>query len=156
MTAKNEIRQQLTGPGGPFEVCEEEVQGQQLTVFKTRPGSVRDLLQASAAHGDKDYIVHGDLRITYAEHVQRVAALARHLSEEYGIQPGDRVALLAANGAEWVITWWAVASLGGILVAFNGLWTADEIAYAAGHCEPKLLVGDRKRLARISDLDLGV
>ena len=156
MTSKHTIRQQLTEPGGPFELCEETVHGQHMPVFKTRAGSVRDLLHASASHGEKEYVVHGDLRITYADHIQRVAALARHLSDEYQIQKGDRVALLAANGTEWILTWWAVASLGGILVAFNGLWTADEIAYAAGHCEPKLLVGDRKRLARISDLDLGM
>jgi acyl-CoA synthetase (AMP-forming)/AMP-acid ligase II len=156
VTPNDAIRQQLTGPGGPFELWEEDVRGELVPVFKTRPGSVRDLLRESAVHGENEYIVHGDLRITYADHIRRVAALARHLSDEYQIQKGDRVALLAANGAEWVVTWWAVASLGGILVAFNGLWTADEIAYAAGHSEPKLLVADRKRLARIADLDLGI
>ncbi len=156
MSVRAEIRQQLIGPGGPFELCEEEVHGERMEVFKTRPDSVRDLLQESALHGDKEYIVQGDWRITYAKHLQHVASIARGLSEQYGIEGGDRVALLAANGPEWVMTWWAVASLGGILVAFNGLWTADEINYAAGHSEPKLLIGDRKRLARIKDLDLDI
>ncbi len=156
MTLRSEIRQQLIGPGGPFELCEENVHGETMQIFKTRPGSVRDLLRESGLHGDKEYIVQGELRISYADHLQRVASTARALSENYGIEKGDRVALLAANGAEWVIAWWAVASLGGILVAFNGLWTADEIGYAAGHSEPKLLIGDRKRLARIRDLKLDI
>ncbi len=156
MTLRDEIRRELTNPGGPFELCEEKVHGESMQVFRTRPGSVRDILRESALHGEKEYIVQGDLRISYADHVQRVAAIARGLAETHGIERGDRVALLAANGAEWVMTWWAVASLGGILVAFNGLWTADEIAYATGHSEPKLLIGDRKRLARIEGLDLGV
>lgn len=156
MTPREELHQQLTGPGGPFELCTEEVRGEPMPVFKDRHGSIRDLLQESALHGDKEYIVQGDLRITYADHVRRVASIAQGLRSEYGIGKGDRVALLAANGAEWVMTWWAVSSLGGILVAFNGLWTSDEIAYASGHSEPKLLIADRKRLARIADLDLGV
>ncbi len=156
MDLRDEIRQQLTGPGGPFELGLEDVHGEAMEVFKNRKRSVRELLQESALHGDKEYIVHGELRITYANHVERVAAVAQKLSEDYGIQKGDRVALLAANGAEWVITWWAVASLGGILVAFNGLWTADEIGYAARHSEPRLLVGDGKRLARVADLELGI
>jgi long-chain acyl-CoA synthetase len=156
LTLREEIRQQLTGPEGPFELTEETVFGETLKVFKNRERSVRELLQNSAVHGDQEYLVQGDLRITYADHIQRVAKIARSLAEEYGIQKGDRVALLAANSTEWVMTWWAVASLGGILVAFNGLWTADEIEYATGHSEPKLLIGDRKRLARIQELELGV
>jgi len=156
LTLREEIRQQLTGPEGPFELGEETVAGETMKVFKNRQKSVRELLKESAIHGDKEYLVQGDLRITYADHVQRVAAVARSLAEDHGIQKGDRVAIIAANGAEWVMTWWAVASLGGILVAFNGLWTADEINYAAEHSEPKLLIGDRKRLARIKDLDLNV
>jgi acyl-CoA synthetase (AMP-forming)/AMP-acid ligase II len=151
-----EIRQQLTGPGGPFEVHEEQVLGETMQVFKDRQRSIRELLAISAAHGDAEYIVHGDRRISYAEHVRLVASVARALSERYGIGPGDRVAILAANSAEWVISFWAVTSLGGIVAALNGLWTADEIQYAVELAEPKLLIGDARRLARIEGLDLGV
>jgi long-chain acyl-CoA synthetase len=156
VSVQEEIRAQLTGPGGPFELTEEEVLGERMTVFKNRQSSVRELLQESALHGDAEYIVQGDRRISYAEHVKLVASVARALSEQHGIGPGDRVAILAANCAEWVITWWAVASLGGILTALNGLWTADEIEFGLGHSEPKLLIGDRKRLARIEGLDLDI
>jgi acyl-CoA synthetase (AMP-forming)/AMP-acid ligase II len=151
-----EIRQQLTGPGGPFEVHEEQVLGETMQVFKDRQRSIRELLAISAAHGDAEYIVHGDRRISYAEHVRLVASVARALSERHGIGPGDRVAILAANSAEWVISFWAVTSLGGIVAALNGLWTADEIQYAVELAEPKLLIGDARRLARIEGLDLGV
>jgi acyl-CoA synthetase (AMP-forming)/AMP-acid ligase II len=156
LSTTEEIRQQLIGPGGPFEICEEEVRGERMNVFKNRPRSMRDLLLESAIHGENEYIVHGERRIRYREHLECVARLARGLSGEYGIGPGDRVALLAANSADWVITWWAVASLGGILSALNGLWTPDEIRYGLDHSEPRLLIGDRKRLDRIRELDLDI
>jgi len=156
LTLQEEIRQQLTGPGGPFELTEEDVLGERMTVFKSRPCSVRELLKDSAIHADADYIVQGERHVSYSEHLELVASVARALSERYAIEPGDRVAILAANCAEWVITWWAVASLGGIIVALNGLWAADEIEFGLAHTEPKLLIGDRKRLARIEGLDLGI
>jgi acyl-CoA synthetase (AMP-forming)/AMP-acid ligase II len=149
LTAGEEIRRQLTGTGGPFEMAEEDVLDERMLVFKTRHANLRELLAESAVHAEKEYIVHGDRRITYAEHLRLVASVARALAERYDIQPGDRVAILAANSAEWVIAFWAVISLGGIVAALNGLWTADEILHGLGDSEPKLLIGDRKRLSRL-------
>ncbi|HEY1740758.1 MAG TPA: class I adenylate-forming enzyme family protein, partial [Acidimicrobiia bacterium] len=47
-------------------------------------------------------------------------------------------------------------SLGAIACALNGWWTGPEIEYAIGYTEPKLLVADRKRIARVADKELGV
>ena len=156
MTPQEEIREQLTGPGGPFEVVTDDVLGERMLVFKNRQQSLRELLAESALHGDKEYVVHGDRRITYAEHVGLVASVARALIETHGIRKGDRVAIAAANCAEWVIAFWAITSVGGIVAAFNGLWTSDEILYGIEHAEPSLLIGDRKRLARLEGHDVAV
>ena len=63
---------QVYGPGSPFELSEERVLGETMNVFRQRPGSLRELLGVSAAHGDKEYIVHGDRRISYDEHLRLV------------------------------------------------------------------------------------
>jgi acyl-CoA synthetase (AMP-forming)/AMP-acid ligase II len=154
--AREEIRARLTGPGGPFELATEDVLGQRMQVFKTRPRSLREVLAASAARGDAEYLVHGERRITYAEHLALVASLARALGERYGVGKGDRVAILAENCTEWILAFWATMSLGGIAAALNGWWTADEIEYGVRHSDPKLLIGDRKRLARVQGSGLGV
>lgn len=156
MSAAAAIEAQLTGPGGPFELVEEEVLGQRMTVIKGRARSLRELLAASAAHGEREYIVHGERRISYAEHLAQVGSVARALSERYGVGPGDRVAILAENRAEWIVAFWATVSLGGVVAALNGWWQADEIVYGVGDSDPKLLIGDRKRLERASGRDLGV
>jgi len=152
LSVQQEIRDQLTGPGGPFELTTETVLGETMQVFKNREHSLRELLQNSALHGEKPYMVLGDRRISYAEHAQLVASVAAALRERYGISPGDRVAILAANRPEWVITFWATVSLGGIVSAWNGLWTADEIEHALDLSEPSLIVGDTRRLERMQGI----
>ena len=156
MGAIEEIRARLTGTGGPFELVFEDVLGERMQVFKNRQRSLREILAGSAARGDAEYIVHGERRIRYAEHLRGVASLARALERRYGIGRGDRVAILAANCPEWIFSFWACMSLGAIVASLNGWWTADEIEYGVRHSDPKLLIGDRQRLARIEGLDLGV
>jgi len=157
MDGPGDVERRLTGPGGPFEVVEETVLGEPMRVFRERPRSLRAMLEASAAHGANEYLVCDDgRRFTYAEHLRLVASAARALRERFGVGPGDRVAILAANCPEWIISFWAATSLGAIAVGLNGWWVRDEIRYGLADCEPKLLIGDRKRLARIEGEPHGV
>lgn len=146
---REEIDERLTGPGGPFELEEVGVLGERMLVLRNRPRSLRELLSQSAARGDAACHVYGARRTTYAEHARRVASVARALEERFGVRAGDRVAILAANRPEWMETWWAAVSLGAIAVGLNGWWAGPEIRYGLEHCEPRVLVGDRKRLARL-------
>jgi long-chain acyl-CoA synthetase len=155
MGIREDVTKQLTGPGGPFEIVTEDVLGEALPVLKNRPRSLREVLAASAAHGDKEYLVHEDRRIRYGEHLGLVTSTARALQDRYGIGAGDVVAILAANGPDWPIFFWASVSLGAVVASMNGWWTADEIDYALKHTRPKLLVGDQRRLERIAHLELG-
>ena len=156
MPTLEEIEAQLTGPGGPFEVVQEPVLGEVMPVFKDRHPNLRAILQESVGHGDKEYIVLDDLRISFAEHARIVASVAKALRERFGVEKGDRVAILAANCPEWVFSFWAAISLGAIPVGLNGWWAGDEILYGVSDADPRVLIGDRKRLARIEPSDLDV
>src|SRR5512145_2604827 len=145
-----EILARLTAPGAPFEIVEEEVLGERMPVFRNRRRSLREILAGSAAFGDREYLVHGDRRISYAEHLRQVASAASALRDLYGVRPGDRVAILAANCPEWIVAFWATTSLGASVAALNGWWTADEILYGVENSDPKLLIGDRRRLERVA------
>jgi long-chain acyl-CoA synthetase len=144
-----EIEARITGPGGLFEVVTEDVRGTPMQVFKNRSRSLRALFEGARAHGDKDYIVYADERVTYAQAFARASAFANALRERYGVQPGDRVAILAANRPEWVISFWASVSIGGVVAALNGWWTEDEIRYGISDCDPVVVIGDRGRLSRL-------
>src|SRR5207302_10996065 len=127
-----------------------------LPVFRNRAHSMREVLLGTERHGIRDCYVFGDgSRIRFDELVPQVASLASVLHDRYGIGPGDRVAVCAANCREWLLTFWAVAGLDAVVVAMNGWWTGPEMRTALELTDPKLLVMDEKRRARL-DGDAGV
>jgi len=146
----NEVEAELLAPGGPFEVLEAQVLGAPCPVFRERSASLREVLDQSRLFGDRDYMVYGDRRISFEEHHRLVRSVAAALRERFGVGPGDRVAILAANRPEWVVTWWAAVVSGAIPVGMNGWWVADEILFALEDCQPAVLVGDRRRLSRLA------
>jgi long-chain acyl-CoA synthetase len=156
MKTLEEIEADLLAPGGPFAIVEEEVLGERIPVFADRLPSVRALLEASAGFGDQECLVCGDERITFVEHSAEVASLAAALRDHYHVVAGDRVAILAANSTEWILSWWATVSLGAIAVGLNGWWSGDEIRFGIDDCAPRVLIGDARRLARIDRAAIGV
>jgi long-chain acyl-CoA synthetase len=151
-----DVEARLTAPGAPFEVCEEPVLGETMRVFRRRARSLGEILERSRAFGDAEYLVFGDTRITYAAHLRRVASVAAVLRDQFGVGKGDRVAILAANRPEWIVTFWAAVSLGAVAVGMNGWWVADEILHGIRDAAPAVLVADRKRLDRVRGVELGV
>ena len=147
----------LTGPGQPYEMTEETVLGERVAVLRQRPRSVRQVLvDGCAAHGKDDcYIFDEGERINFAQLKGLVASVATSLQDRYGIGPGDRVAVCAPNCPEWLLTFWAVASLNAVLVAMNGWWTGTEMRNAIALTEPSVLLMDEKRMARLEG-DAGV
>ena len=112
-----EIEAELLAPGGPFATEEVEVLGERMQVFKNRSHDLRGTRgRAPSGFGDAEYFVFSDgvaeRRITFAEHERLVASVAAALRDEYGVGPGDRVAILGANSPEWIVTFWATISLG--------------------------------------------
>jgi long-chain acyl-CoA synthetase len=152
MGSTAEIKDQLTGPGGMFEVVTEDVLGSPRQVYKNRMRSLREIPQAAMARGDaEEFLVHGDRRYGFDTFVRTANGVAERLGDSYGIGHGDRVAVLSQNNPEWCLTFWATVSLGAILVGLNGWWKADEILYGLVDSGASVLVADRKRFERIAD-----
>lgn len=141
----------LTGPGGEFELQEEEVLGALMRVFKNRKPNLGEILSESARFGDRPYLTTADRQISFRDHAARAASLARVLREEYGVGKGDRVAINAANSPEWIISFWAVVATGAITVACNAWWSRRELEFALEHTEPKVLIADARRATLVQD-----
>jgi long-chain acyl-CoA synthetase len=147
-----EVQQQLTGPGGPFEVVTEEVRGIPMRVFKDRMRSLRDVAAMAAGRGDEQtYIVYGDRRIGFTEFVRGANSVSHSLQTRYGVGHGDRVAVLSANNPEWCFAFWGTVDLGAVLVGLNGWWKTDEIVYGLEDSGAKVLVADRGRYERVAE-----
>jgi long-chain acyl-CoA synthetase len=149
--SREEAVRALTAPGAPFELAALTVDGIPWRVFKNAPASLRDVFATTAAHGDKDFLVYRDERITYGDHFALVAGLARHLADNCGVGKGDRVAIGMRNYPEWVISFWAPVSLGALAVPLNAWWTGAELTYAIRDSGARVLVVDGERLERLGD-----
>ena len=141
--------EQLTAPGGRFEIVEVEVRGQQLRAYKQAPPTLREFWMMSAAHGDKDYLVYEDERISYAEAHRQVAQIATWLLD-HGVEPRDRVAIAMRNYPEWMLGYWACAAVGVGCVGMNAWWTGNELVYGITDSDPKVIIADVERIDRLA------
>ncbi len=152
MAQIDDVRAELTGPGGAFEVITTDaIDGRPMKVFKDRFPNLRFVSEVfGAAHADKEFVVYGDTRLTYTEFLAEVNALSAWLAAN-GVAKGDRVAVLSQNNPQWCAAFWAAVDMGAILVGLNGWWNSEEIVYGLNHSGAKVLVADAKRFERISD-----
>jgi long-chain acyl-CoA synthetase len=141
----------VTAPGQRFETDRVEIDGRPTTVFRHAPGSLRDVFASARTRGDRDFLVYEDERWSFDEVMRQVDALGHLLVHEYGVGVGDRVAIAMRNYPEWIVSFAAVTSVGGIAVAVNAWWTADELDYALGDSAPTVVIADRERVERALD-----
>jgi long-chain acyl-CoA synthetase len=143
----HEVWNELTGPGGQFEIRKVEVRGVPINTYANAPNSLRDVWLASAAHGDREYLVYQDTRITFTEAHRLVASVANWLQAN-GVGQGDRVAIAMRNYPEWLLAYWATISIGAVVVGVNAWWVGPELVYGLNDSTPKVLICDQERLER--------
>ncbi len=100
-----------------------------------------NLARTIAAHGDRPALIvpPQGVRWSYRELGARVDAFAAGLLA-LGLHPGDRVGIWAPNCAEWVVTQFATARAGLILVNINPAYRLAELDYALNKVGCRALV----------------
>ena len=149
--ALSKARAQLTAVDAPFAMQLQEIHGITMRVWKNAPATMKAILQASCQHGERDYLVYQEERLSYAEHYRRSVHLATQLIAQYGISKGDRVAIAMRNYPEWSLAFWATAAVGAVVVPLNAWWTGAELAYGLQDSGSVLLFVDEERLQRLTD-----
>ncbi|NJC10065.1 long-chain acyl-CoA synthetase [Polymorphobacter fuscus] len=144
-------REELTGPGGTFEIVHTDVNGIAIRAYRHALPDVRALWQSTLPFADRTYLIYRDERLTYAQAHARVDAIAAWLAAR-GIKPGDRVAIAMRNYPEWLLIYWACVCSGIAVVGMNAWWTAEEMAYALADSAPKALFLDAERLDRYKEI----
>jgi long-chain acyl-CoA synthetase len=151
MPSSAEVRAELTGPGGMFEVTTDTVLGREMQVYANRMPSLRSVLEVGAMRGDdQTFISYGDRTYGFGTFVRTANGVGHALRDRFGLTKGDRVAVLSQNNPEWCLAFWATVAQGAVLVGLNGWWTTDEIEYGLQDSGAKVLVADRKRFERIA------
>ena len=115
-----------TSAGGALSYARGETEPALLT---TTIGA--NLGATAAAYPDRDALVDlpSQRRWSYGELSHDVRRLATGLLQA-GIVAGDREGIWAPNCAEWVLTQYATAEIGAVLVTINPAYRSHELAYA--------------------------
>jgi fatty-acyl-CoA synthase len=101
--------------------------------------------RTAARHGDRDALVFPWLgyRCSYAQFRERVRRAARALVA-LGVRPEDHVGIWATNWPQWVVTQFATAHVGAVLVNVNPAYRASELEYVLQQADiTTLLLTDR-------------
>ena len=115
------------------------------------------LFQAIEKHFDRKAFSHygEDKDITYLELGQSVRKISRWLLSR-GIEPGDKVALLAESSLYWPQVYFAVTTLGAVLVPILPDFQREEIERILNHSEAKLLFLSGKQMRKMEKSDLAM
>src|SRR5512135_1237190 len=94
--------------------------------------------------GDREALVvpHQRYRATYRQLWEQTGLVARALLAR-GVKKGDRVALWSPNRFEWVVTQYAAARIGAILVNVNPAYRSHELEHALRQSGASLVVTAR-------------
>ncbi|MCA9821798.1 MAG: long-chain-fatty-acid--CoA ligase [Dehalococcoidia bacterium] len=106
-----------------------------------------EFLQISAAVvPDREAMVEvggGNRRMTYAEMAPAVAKLANAL-QGVGLEQGDKIAVMSVNSVDYVVTYYAAASIGVTFVPLNYRSKDEELTHMLNSSRAKaLFVSDR-------------
>ena len=89
--------------------------------------------RARRLYGDREAVVDGDLRLTYAQFLERCDRWSAAL-QGLGVRQGDRVAYIAPNTHGHLEGYYAVPQIGAVLVPINYRLLADDFDYIINHC----------------------
>ena len=124
-------------------------------VYRTELSPVSFLRRNAFVFPDKNAVVHGSRRYSYAQFADRVARLAGALRER-GLGRHERVAFLSPNTPALLEAHFAVPAAGGVLVAVNTRLNTEEIEYILQDSGALYLFVDRELYPLVETLDLGV
>jgi acyl-CoA synthetase (AMP-forming)/AMP-acid ligase II len=148
--ALNSVIGRLTAPGAPLETIPFERFGRTLPMLKNAPPTlVHYFAHFCAEQGDKDFLVEGDVRMTFAQVHAAARTVAGGLVAGHGIETGDRVGIAARNSINWIVAYLGVLMAGGCATLLNGWWSGEELAGGIDLAGCAITLADEQRAARL-------
>ncbi len=98
----------------------------------------RQFDETSSRFPENEFIVSGDIRISFRQAKEEVDRLAKGLLR-LGVRKGDNIAVWLPNVPEFLFAWIAAAKIGAPLVPINTRYKAAEFSYILRNCEATTL-----------------
>ncbi|MGB8652091.1 MAG: FadD3 family acyl-CoA ligase [Mycobacteriales bacterium] len=110
------------------------------------------LRSAAAATPDREAVVTPEVRLTFADLLDRVRTFSRAALAS-GLSAGDRVAIWAPNTADWVVAALGLTGIGAVLVPVNTRYKGEEARYLLDRTTARALLVDDVFLTELLGAD---
>jgi long-chain acyl-CoA synthetase len=119
-----------------------------MQVWKNVPTTAAQVFALARRHGEKEFLVYEDERISFEAFGRAGLAVAAAL-QAAGLAKGDRVALAMRNLPEWPAVFFGALIAGAVVVPLNAWWSGQELAYGLADSASRFLFADAERLERL-------
>jgi fatty-acyl-CoA synthase len=107
--------------------------------------------RARRLYPDREAVVDGDLRLTYAQFLDRCDRWSAAL-QAMGVNSGDRVAYIAPNTHAHLEAYYAVPQIGAVLVPINYRLLPDDFDYIINHCGAKVVCAHSEYIGAVQGI----
>ncbi len=104
-----------------------------------------------AQHGDADFIVDGDERLSFAQVYAAATDVAHALVAWHGVKKGDRVGIAMRNAPSWIVLYMGTLMAGGVATLLNGWWQGGELCAGIADVGCTLAFADPPRAKRLDE-----
>ena len=94
--------------------------------------------RARKLHANREAVVDGDIRYSYAQFLERCDRWSAAL-QEFGVRQGDRVATIAPNTHAHLEAFYSIPQIGAVIVPLNYRLTAEDFVYLINHSGAKIV-----------------
>ncbi len=137
----------VTGPGGRIVLGAD---GEGRAIVANFPSTLPIFFKTFCTlNGAIEAVVAGDERLKFADLDSWSDQVARALVAR-GITKGDRVAIAMRNCPTWIVVYMGALKAGAVATLLNGWWQVHEMGHALALTEPKLVIADAPRAARMA------
>lgn len=113
-----------------------------------------DLLKEAARQWpDREALVFGEQRVSYAEYQENTKRVAKGLYA-IGIRPGDHVALWMTNRVEWSYCRFGIYQLGAVMIPVSTRYRTEDLDYILKQSDAKVLIMENVFLGKINATDM--
>jgi long-chain acyl-CoA synthetase len=113
--------------------------------------NIAENLDCAAFHyPDHRAVTDGNQSYSFSEFRRDANRMASALVD-FGVQPGDHVALCAPNSYDWMVFYFGALKAGAVAVTFSHLLMKDELHRTLSDCEPKILFTADEKLDNLGD-----
>jgi long-chain acyl-CoA synthetase len=98
--------------------------------------------ESEKKHSKKTAVFCGDDEFSYQFLLQRSACVSERIRGQFGVRPGDRVALWMKNCPEYIPAFFGVLLAGAVVVPINNFLKADEVAFILKDSGARVVIVD--------------